>query len=262
MKRFRFILLIAGIVAAVAVAVLAVADPSKFAFLPDLKLTGGPLALTGAITLAVCCILLCLTVMRGKTTGRQIFGEALLTLAWYAFAALLGMLPVFVKSLQASGAIYTIAAGCVALILFVLFYFKRRSRAAKAASSSAIRRSASGSGEVKHAYSVLYGNIILMLAAGAYFFIAAGDNKFLLVPLAVTALAVIIWRLSGWRGILLPAIMTVAAYGGIVAVTTAKASVTPVSGFPSDPFVLAYAVACYALLLPLTDLYTRQEQNI
>lgn len=262
MKKIRFILLIAGIVAAVATAVLAMSEPSTFSFLSGIKLSGGSLALTGAITLAVCCILLSLTVLRGKTTGRLIFGEALLTLGWYALAALAGMLPSLIEPLQASGRIYTIAAGCIVLILFVLFYYSRRSKASKAASSTAIRKSASGSGEVKHAYSVLYGNIILMLAAGVCFYIAAGDNKFLLVPLAVTALAVIIWRLAGWRGILLPALMAVLAYGGVVEVATVKSSVTPITGFTADPFVLAYAVACFALILPLADLYTRPENNI
>ena len=71
-----------------------------------------------------------------------------------------------------------------------------------------------------------------------------------LIPLAVTLLAVIFWRLVKWRGILAVAV----AVDLLFAARLIFVSALGIS--------LAVSLVFVSVVLPLADLYCRKEQNI
>ena len=140
------------------------------------------------------------------------------------------------------------------LAIFLAVYFKLRKKEADKVSSTAIRKSAVASGQLKHTYTVLYGALTVMMAADILHFAVTlgGDawNGDTLIPLAVTLLAVIFWRLVKWRGILAVAVAVDLLFAArLIFVNTLGIS-------------LAVSLVFVSVVLPLADLYCRKEQNI
>ena len=221
--------------------------------IPAISVGRGVRILLNAVAFALYCLVLCFSVISGRNKPSASFRKALEIAVWCAFLGLAGK---FAGEYLFPGVNPVILPASIAVILaiFIAFYFKLRKKEADKVSSTAIRKSAVASGQLKHTYTVLYGALTVMMAADILHFAVTlgGDawNGDTLIPLAVTLLAVIFWRLVKWRGILAVAVAVDLLFAArLIFVNTLGIS-------------LAVSLVFVSVVLPLADLYCRKEQNI
>jgi len=212
------------------------------AFSNSLILPKGPVILANSCIFALFCTVMCL----GYVSGRFKFAALLLKSAFMAIwmFAISGFNYMICDRFTIPEYTY-LGAEALIVVLVALVYFKSRKRYADKVSSSSIRKSAVGSGQIRYAYNVLYASLTIMMVISVAMFIASavnGGNISIPFFLAAILLCFFLWRVLRWRGILLPAI-AVAAFGLIV------------SG-------IELSLVNSALLVALSDIYCRKEQNI
>lgn len=221
--------------------------------IPDISVRKGVRILLNAVAFALYCLVLCFSVISGRNRLGASFRKALEIAVWCAFLGLAGKFAGEYLIPEGNPVILP-ASIAVILAIFLAVYFKLRKKEADKVSSTAIRKSAVASGQLKHTYTVLYGALTVMMAADILHFAVTlgGDvwNGDTLIPLAVTLLAVIFWRLVKWRGILAVAVTVDLLFAArLIFVSTLGIS-------------LAASLVFVSVVLPLADLYCRKEQNI
>ena len=249
-RKVRVYIIIAAILAAIA-AIFALFR--GFWSIPDIPVGKGVRILLNAVAFALYCLILCFSVMSGRNKPRASFRKALEIAVWCAFLGLAGKFAYDYLIPEGNPVILPVSIAVI-LTVFIAVYFKLRKKEADKVSSTAIRKSAVASGQLKHTYTVLYGALTVMMAADIIHFAVTlgGDtwNGDTLIPLAVTLLSVILWRLVKWRGILAFAVVTNLLFAAkLIFVNALGVS-------------LAASLVFVSVVLPLADLYCRKEQNI
>lgn len=256
-RKIRPFILIVTAIASVLGVVCAIKDPSITLRQPQLSL--GLKTLFNAVTFALYCIVLIFSVVGGRSK--------LLSSAQKGLKLLIWMLILYIGCTVVTKYVRTsmplLVVGCTAGVAAIAFFWRYsagRKRSSDDVSSTAIRRSAAGSGQLKYAWAMLHGALLVsVLIAILFFFLTmkTADNYFILAPLAATVLCLFLWRVIRWRGWLLVAILSVLAeaviflYGTFVAYK-----------FGSFATIVAFSLLYLALLVPLCDLYCRKEQSI
>ena len=261
-RNFRWLILGLAAVATVVWACVAVGQPQNGWMSLDLSLAKGPAILFDAITFALFCIVLTFGVTSGRSSLKSIFGKALKIFAWFAGLGLAVALAAHFTKFQAP-AWMAVAAVALSAVGLVAIYFKDRKNAGRKTSSSAIRRSATGSGQIRHCYSVLYASLFLVVLADLGHFIndcIVAHPIEIYMDVAVALLALILWRVIKWRGILLPAI----AYNLLALLLTVynHAVAQPVDYSMAAANAISSVILSGALIVSLCDLYCRKENNI
>lgn len=215
--------------------------------------------LFNALTFALFCVSLVLGVVSGKSKILPSLRKAASVSIWVLLVAIAASVLSAFWSPKSPLIIISILEVMV-LVFTVLFYYRRRSVAAKSINSTAIRRSASGSGVIKYAYSLMYGSLLIMLVASIVYFILTykmGNNFFIMAPLASVLLALLLWRVFKWRGFLLVSYMftlyvaAVYLYGTVLSYQ-----------FSALGVVMAFTFLYLVVLLSLVELYCRKEEAI
>lgn len=242
------------LVASIAASIYFIVSPNVT--IPTLSITKGLNTLLNSIAFAMVLVCFCFSVVAGRAKPAPVFIKALLILIWCGIFALASiLLGRFMEVLPPSFVLLIALAVAGAVSLAV--YLFRRKRASDAVSSNSIRKSAAGSGEIKYAYSILYGSLIAMLPVGALYFFRMGYDTFILLPLAATLVGLIVWRVCKWRGILIISAAAVAVFG-IIYIYGSVASY----GFRAAGTVLPFEILYLTLIFPLVDLYCRREENV
>ena len=260
-RNYRYIFLALAAAAAVAWSCVAIANPLDTWMGLTPMLAKGPTILIDSIIFAMFCIVMTFAIISKRATFRSIFGKVLTLFAWaFAVAAVAALAFYFTKFKAPSW----MAIVCVALAAagLVAVYLNGRTKAGRKSSSTAIRRSAVGSGQLKYCYSVLYASLFLIVLSDIGVFVGAcltSVAPVVFMSTAVVLLALILWRVTKWRGILLPAIayalmsMLLEIYGfakGQVDYSTAL-----ING-------MSTVIISGALIIALSDLYLHKENNI
>ena len=236
-----------------------------------LSFSKGGYLLANSIVLALFCIIFSFALISGRIRPLKVLVASAKVLLWALVAFGIGELIAWVVSLIV-GAKFSFmgvvrgvqfdewvmigTAVVTALIVTTCFLFGRK-KSADRISATAIRKSAAASGATKYSYNLLYGTMLLLLLLSAILLFAIGENFFFVLPLALAAASVFLWRITTWRGWLLAAIVVTLLhafsflYIVIIALTMGALGVLPL-------FMVIYL----ALLLPLADLYTRKEKTI
>ena len=79
-----------------------------------------------------------------------------------------------------------------------IFYYIFRRKSAREVTS--MRSSAVANAIAQYSCSVLYGALILLFILSAALVFTLGENLMFLIPLTCATAALILWRLTGWKG--------------------------------------------------------------
>ena len=261
-RNFRWLILALAAVATVVWACVAVVQPQSGWMSPEISLAKGPAILIDAMTFAMFCMVLAFGVASGRSSFGAMMGKALKIFAWSALPALAIALAAHFAGFH-SQAWMAMAVAALSAAGLVAVYFNGRKNAGRKSSSTAIRRSATGSGQIKYCYSVLYASLFLVVLADLGRFINAciTDGAVEIYPdVAAVLLALVLWRVTKWRGILLPAIVcnlftllvTVHNYAAVRMPDYSMAAANAISS----------VVLCGELIVSLCELYCRKEGNV
>lgn len=211
-----------------------------------------------AVAFALMCFLFVTTVVSGRIKAREALAKFLRTLIFGGVCVLLSWVVSLLSDKIASSKmseLLFLTVFMVTLIIFGVQYMVGSARAAKISSANSLRKSAAGAGIVRYDYASLFGGAMvaaLLLIAGIIF---KADVKPLLVVFSLTAVAFLLWRLTGWRGWL------IIATACITAVLCCKIDDMDYS-FKQLPYIVTLTFSVLAMASPCIDLYGRSEQNI
>lgn len=256
-RKFRPYLLILALAATAFCTVCAIRDASAPIRQPQLSL--GLRTLFNAVTFALYCIVLVLSVIGGRSKFIPSARKGLKILIWMLLLYICCSLVTRTVATSYPITVSSATASVVAAV-FLWRYFVRRKQSSDSVSSNSIRRSASGSGRTKYAWAMLHGALMVsVIMSVLYFFLTlkSADNYFILAPLAAILLCLILWRIIRWRGWLLAAAVALAFEAVVFICGTFSAY-----GFGSFATVVAFSLLYISLLVPLCDLYCSKEQNI
>lgn len=252
-----------------------VSDKSSVAFtIPAIGLLSfskGGYLLANSIVLALFCLIFVFAVISGRIRPIKVLIASAKLFLWAIVAFGIGELIAWLICLITGAKFsfmgivrgvqfdeWVMIGTAVITALIVLFCFiTGRKRSADRISATAIRKSAAASGATKYSYNLLYGSMLLLLLLSAILLLIIDENFFFVLPLALAAASMFLWRVTTWRGWLLVAIVITLLhafsflYIVIIALTMGALGVLPF-------FILIYL----ALLLPLADFYTRKEKTI
>ena len=211
-----------------------------------------------AVAFALMCFLFVTTVVSGRIKAKEavmkflrvlLFGACSILLAWLA-SLLSGRI-----AEQKMSELLFMAVFLVVVIVFGVQYMVGASKAAKIASANSLRKTAAGAGIIRYDYASLFGAAMfaaLLAIAGLVF---KADVKPLLMAFSATALAILLWRLTGWRGWLMVAVAFATA------VLCCKIDDMDYS-LERLPYIIALTFSVLAIFAPCADLYSRTEQNL
>ncbi len=252
MKKYRFIILLI----AIAAAIFASGYVPKPVQADKLTFASGGYATCCAVILG----LFIVSMVLSFTNGRLQVSPLAKVLLWMGFgvALFIGIAWGIIK-LTAGVISWLLGIGApvivVALSLWIYFIFRKK--AGDKVSSGSIRRSATGSGEIKFDFKVLYSSMALLLVIGAVALIIGQPTHYLILPAAFAVLSIVLWKLFGWRGFMLIGVITTVLY-------IAKYCIPEYISFATDKFwpSLALTLLYLGLIVPLADLYCRKEKLI
>lgn len=192
------------------------------AYLTDITgFSYGAWALVAAGVSALLCLYFVLAVRSGRVKWRQMLVETGWMALWYFVPLLLSLLTWWPfeqgKALfEPTRPLLLWAVGAVLLIALYCWYFqKRKKRAADKVSATAIRRSAAGSGAAKYCYALLFAGMSVSVAV-CVMRLACGDSILhLVVPMAITALALLLFSLTRLHAWYLLATVLLLPYAGL-----------------------------------------------
>ena len=211
-----------------------------------------------AVAFALMCFMFVTTVVSGRIKANEavmkflrnlLFGGICILIAW--LASLLSGKIVETKMSE----LMFLAVFLLAVFVFGVQYMVGSAKAAKIASANSLRKTAAGAGVVRYDYASLFGAAMfsaLLLVAGL---ILKVDVKPLLVIFSATALALLLWRLTGWRGWLMVSVAFATA------VLCCKVDDMEYS-LKQLPYIIALTCAVIGMMAPCADLYGRSEPNL
>jgi len=211
-----------------------------------------------AVAFALMCFMFVTTVVSGRIKANEAVKKFLRILLFSGGSILVAWL----ASLLSGKIVETKMAELLFLSVFLLIiivlgvqYMVGSSKAAKISSANSLRKTAAGAGIVRYDYASLFGTAMfsaLLIIAGLIF---KADVKPLLVIFSAAALALLLWRLTGWRGWLMVAVAFATA------VLCCKIDDMDYS-LQQLPYITALSCAVIGLIAPCTDLYSRSEPNL
>ncbi|MBR7027700.1 MAG: hypothetical protein IKI13_09060 [Bacteroidales bacterium] len=211
-----------------------------------------------AVAFALMCFMFVTTVVSGRIKANEAVMKFLRNLAFGGICILIAWL----ASLLSGKIVETKMSELLFLAVFLLAvfvigvqYMVGSAKAAKIASANSLRKTAAGAGVIRYDYASLFGAAMfsaLLLIAGL---ILKVDVKPLLVIFSATALALILWRLTGWRGWLMVSVAFATA------ILCCKVDDMEYS-LKQLPYIIALTCAVIGLMAPCADLYGRSEQNL
>jgi len=253
MKKFRIVILIVALIAAVFSAGYL---PQAEKPVEQLTLADGGYMTSCAVILAIFCISFCLSLIGGKLQmspfSRLLVGMGAVVLL------LIGVTYLIIK--VTAGVIswlWGIGAPVIVAALFVWLYFRYRRIYGNQAAANSVRKSASGVGEIKFAFRVLYASMALLLIISVIALIVGQPTAYMMLPLAFASLSILLWRLLKWRGFNLIGAVTIVLY-------VVKYCIPAYISFSQDKFwpSLVLTLLYLGLIVPLSDLYCRKESGI
>ncbi len=171
-----------------------------FKFLDKLLINKGLLLLLSSIAFALACVELCVAVKKGKVYARQVVTTACKALIIVACALGLGFLMQYIppSGLWAKVLFYVFLAVVAAAVIII--YVAGERKQVRVATANALRKSAGNTASVRHAKSWIFG-ACFALTVGAALLLAFGKENYYLamVPVAITALAVLLHAILHWR---------------------------------------------------------------
>ena len=140
------------------------------------------------------------------------------------------------------------AAGCLS------FYLVLRRKSAREVTS--IRSSAVSNAIAQYSNSVLYGVLMLMLVLSAVLVFTLGENLMFMIPLTFATAAIILWRITSWKGWLPVSIAMILlhAYSFLYALAMALT----IGAFGA---VAMLAFLDVMLLIPMADIYVTSSRR-
>ena len=169
-----------------------------------LGFSSGMWLLSASILFALLCFCFVLTVRNGRMKPRTFWIETLWLALAYAVLMMLGRLAwapeggrVFWRTAQPM--LLWLGAAVVVIALCIWYFRRRKKHYADLVSSTAIRRSAAGSGASKYCYALLFASMLVSsVICGLR--IGCGDSiVHLVVPMATVVLMMLLNALTGWR---------------------------------------------------------------
>ena len=254
MKRYRWIILLLGMVATLFAA----------GYLPDSqKVEVAQMNSSNAVYLTSCavvfslfCVVFCLALLGGRLQIRPLMRVFL----WIAAAGLLLVGVAFLIIRLTAGVIswlWGIGAPVVVIGLFLWLYFRFRKISGDKAAETSVRKSAYGAGEVRFGFRVLFASMGVVLITGIIALAVGQPSHYLFVPLAFATLSILLWRLLKWRAFMLFGALTILLYVLRYCVPE-HISFTAGNYWPSLALTLLYL----GMIVPLSDLYCRKESSI
>ena len=153
--------------------------------------------------------------------------------------------------------LWGIGAPVIVVALFLWLYSRYRKISGDKAAEVSVRKSAYGAGEIRFAFRVVFASMGILLFTGLLALIFGQPSHYLFMPLALSALSILLWKLLKWRGFMLIGALTVVLYVLLYCVP-GYISFTPGNYWPSLALTLLYL----GLIVPLSDLYCRKESSI
>lgn len=212
----------------------------------------GLFALCNAVLLALLCALFCSSVISGRIKSKDFLNTFLRRLVAAVVCAGVGAaIGTAVRGVNApmDKLIPFIAVPVVVIVLNLVFYLRSRKLAVSKGIGNSVRKSAAASSASRHSVGAVFGTLFVSVVAVVLAFVLKRGEADILVPVAAAILAMLLWRITGWRLWLLAGSMIVA----FQAVVTA---------FVLEPSVFAAAEAAVvayldsSLFIGMADLYT------
>lgn len=256
-RKFR-IYILAAVILADAVALYTLFK--GFWVFPTLNAGKGVSILLNAVSFALFCAVLSFSVVSGRNKLKASLSKSAVIAIWSAVLGLAGKFASKFLLPEGTLVIFPIAMAAIFAIILII-YCKCRKRAADKVSATAIRKSAAASGQLKYTYTLLYGDLtVLLIADILHFSLTLGGpswNQETFLPLTATLISLILWRIVKWRGFLLPAVAVDLFFlfklvHGLVSTCGSQALGVSLAAF----------LVFVPILLPLADLYCRKEENI
>lgn len=223
-----------------------------------LGFSNGIWLLTASILFALLCFCFVLTVRNGRMKPRAFWIETLWLALAYAVLMSLGRVAWAPEGGQAcwrpaQPMLVWLGAAVVIISLCVWYFRRRKKRFADQVSSTAIRRSAAGSGAAKYCFALLFASMLVSsVICGLR--IACGDSiVHLVVPMALVVLVMLLNALTGWRFWYLIGAVLLLVYDLLW-----MQNVLARTDFGYMP-LLAMLPLCLATILPLFTLGTQKK---
>ena len=170
-----------------------------FAFLEKLALNKGLMLLLCSVALALLCVEICFSVVRGKMQAKQILGYICRGIVALAVAILVG----FLASLIPAAGVWKVVLFCALTVVVVaaavVVYIAGARKAIRLATANSLRASAANTAVVRHAKGWLYGICVALIVAAAVALAMGWDYYLLMVPVAVVAVLMLLRALLRWR---------------------------------------------------------------
>ncbi|MBR5735829.1 MAG: hypothetical protein IKX60_03430 [Bacteroidales bacterium] len=211
-----------------------------------------------AVAFALMCFLFVTTVVSGRIKAGEAVLKFLRNLLFCAISVLVAWLASLLSARISDGKMSELLFMAVFLAVLLIFgvqYMVGSSKAAKLASANSLRKSAAGAGTIRYDYASLFGASMLAALLAIVGLVLKVDVKPLLVVFSATAIAFLLWRLTGWRGWLMIAIAFATA------VLCCKIDDIDYS-LEQLPYIIALTFSVVAIFAPCADLYGRSEQNL
>ena len=160
-------------------------------------------ALIASILFALLCLGFVFTVRAGRMKVRMFWTESVWMLVWYFGIFALSFITFSPEGdplwKPQSPALVWLIAAVLSIFLFAWYFLKRKKHFSDLVSSTAIRRSAAGSGASKYCYALLFaGMLVSVFICGLR--LGCGDSiVHLAVPMLLVVFGVILYSLTGWR---------------------------------------------------------------
>ncbi|MBQ7576323.1 MAG: hypothetical protein IJT26_07310 [Bacteroidales bacterium] len=254
MKKYRWIILLVTMAAAIAAAGY-IPETQKIETAQMTTSNVGYLV-SCAVAFSLFCVVFCLALLGGRLQMRPLLSLFL----WMALAVLI-LVGVAVLIIRLTAGVISwlwgIGAPVVVIALFLWLYFRYRKISGDKAAETSVRKSASGAGEIRFSFRVLFASMGILLLTGIIALIVGQPSHYLFVPLSFATLAILLWRLLKWRGFMLIGALTIVLYVLRYCVPD-QISFTAGNYWPSLALTLLYL----GLVVPLSDLYCRKESSI
>lgn len=215
--------------------------------------------LLAAVVFALLCLCIVLAVRDGRVKSRQLFVETGWTAVWYFGLVLLSLLTWWPFEQGKApldparpGLLWVVAAVLVTA-LYIWYFQRRKKRAADKVSATAIRRSAAGSGAAKFCYALLFAGLLVCSAVCVIRTVGGDSIIHLVVPMAVSVAALLLFSLTRLRGWYLLAAVLLLPYAG----TTINAVLVE-TAFRYTPAV-ALIPLYLSLFLPMVALFFQKK---
>ena len=155
--------------------------------------------LLSSAVLAVLCVCICFSVIRGKISARQVLTSLCRAVLFVACAALLGLLMSLIPFAGIWARVAYYATLAVVLASVVLVYIAGEKRAIRLATATSLRASAAANAAVRNARGWLYGASVATVLAAALLLAIGQPFYLIMIPVAIVALVLLIAGLLRWR---------------------------------------------------------------